>query len=89
MNKMRELLDIRRRSESMNSHGLISGIHIPEPTEYEYLRNILVEFMLGREPVTLAKVIAAVMRFSHEQTDEIIKKQESFHTTSFNQFKNS
>lgn len=24
---------------------------IPEPTEYEYLRNILFEFMMGREPM--------------------------------------
>lgn len=53
------------------------GLHLPQPTEYEYLRNILFEFMIGREPVTLAKVIAAVMRFSNDQTDQIVKKQEA------------
>lgn len=29
----------------------ILGVHLPQPTEYEYLRNILFEFMIGREPV--------------------------------------
>lgn len=29
----------------------ILGVHLPQPTEYEYLRNILLEFMMGREPL--------------------------------------
>lgn len=63
----------------------ILGVHLPQPTEYEYLRNILFEFMMGREPLTLAKVIAAVMRFSNEQTDQIIRKQEALqHNIKFN-----
>lgn len=54
--RLKELLNIRRFAESENSHNtehtpLISGVHLPEPTEYEYLRNILFEFMIGREPV--------------------------------------
>lgn len=51
--RLRELLDIRKRAEANSQNGvpLISGVHLPEPTEYEYLRNILFEFMMGREPV--------------------------------------
>ena len=51
--RLKELLNIRRFAETNNSENtpLISGIHLPEPTEYEYLRNILFEFMVGREPV--------------------------------------
>ena len=51
--RLKELLNIRRFAETNNTENtpLISGVHYPEPTEYEYLRNILFEFMIGREPV--------------------------------------
>ena len=51
--RLKELLNIRRFAETHNSENtpLLSGVHLPEPTEYEYLRNILFEFMVGREPV--------------------------------------
>lgn len=29
----------------------ILGVHLPAPTEYEYLRNILLKFMMGQEPL--------------------------------------
>ncbi|RWS28082.1 golgin subfamily A member 4-like protein [Leptotrombidium deliense] len=71
--KLKELLSIR--NNAVNSSK--TGINMPEPTEYEYLRNILFEYMMGREPETLAKVIAAVLRFNNEQTEQILRKQES------------
>ena len=51
--RLKELLNIRRFAETNehNSTPLVSGVHLPEPTEYEYLRNILFEFMIGREPL--------------------------------------
>ncbi|KAF7494600.1 Golgin subfamily A member 4 [Sarcoptes scabiei] len=70
------------KSDSDVENCAILGIHLPQPTEYEYLRNILFEFMVGREPVTLAKVIAAVMRFNTDQTEQIIRRQESIHLSS-------
>ncbi|XP_055939687.1 golgin subfamily A member 4-like [Argiope bruennichi] len=52
---------------------------IPEPTEFEYLKNIIYEYMMGKEPVTLAKVIAAVLRFSDKQTQQVIRREEARH----------
>ncbi len=50
--RLKELLNIRRFAETQNSENMpLLGVHLPEPTEYEYLRNILFEFMMGREPV--------------------------------------
>lgn len=43
-----------KANENSNSdmeNCALLGVHLPQPTEYEYLRNILYEFMMGREPV--------------------------------------
>ena len=40
---------------------------LEEATEYEYLKNILYQYMLGKEPLTLAKVLATVVKFTPEQ----------------------
>ncbi|KAK0044523.1 golgin subfamily A member 4-like isoform X3, partial [Biomphalaria pfeifferi] len=48
-----------------------------EPTEFEYLKNILYEYMMGKETKTLTKVIATVVRFSEEQTRNVLSKTES------------
>lgn len=48
-----------------------------ESLEIEYLKNILFEYMMGRETLTLAKVIAAVVRFSDEQLVKILEKEEA------------
>ncbi|XP_076167999.1 uncharacterized protein LOC143147042 isoform X2 [Ptiloglossa arizonensis] len=45
-------------------------------TEIEYLKNILFEYMMGRETMVLARVIAAVVKFDQEQTSKILKKEE-------------
>lgn len=74
--RLKELLEIRKNAE--NKSDLINpsklNVHIPEATEFEYLRNILFEYMMGREPVTLTKVISAVLRFNQDQTDEILRR---------------
>lgn len=54
---------------------------LPEPTEFEYLKNIIYEYMMGKEPVTLAKVIAAVLRFNDVQTQQVIRREEARHPT--------
>uniref|UniRef100_A0A0M3INQ0 GRIP domain-containing protein n=1 Tax=Ascaris lumbricoides TaxID=6252 RepID=A0A0M3INQ0_ASCLU len=52
-----------------------------EPTEAEYLRNVLYRYMseretLGKESVTLARVIATVAKFSREQVEAVVAKEE-------------
>ncbi|KAL2740586.1 golgin subfamily A member 4-like isoform X1 [Vespula squamosa] len=49
---------------------------LEDSTEIEYLRNILYEYMMGKETMVLAKVIAAVVKFDQEQTAKILKKEE-------------
>lgn len=49
---------------------------LEDSTEIEYLRNILFEYMMGRETMVLARVIAAVVKFDQEQTTKIMKKEE-------------
>ncbi|XP_074597453.1 uncharacterized protein LOC141852357 [Brevipalpus obovatus] len=74
--RLKELLELCSKKEmTKDSSGCLNNV--PEPTEFEYLRNIMFEFMMGREPMTLAKVIAAVLRFSDDQTEQVVKRQES------------
>lgn len=49
---------------------------LEDSTEIEYLRNILFEYMMGKETMVLARVIAAVVKFDQEQTAKILKKEE-------------
>ena len=49
---------------------------LEEATEYEYLRNILYQYMLGKESLTLAKVLATVVKFSPEQMQNIVLHEE-------------
>ncbi|XP_026825323.1 golgin subfamily A member 4 isoform X2 [Ooceraea biroi] len=49
---------------------------LEDSTEIEYLRNILFEYMMGRETMVLARVIAAVVKFDQDQTTKILKKEE-------------
>lgn len=43
-----------QRQNSDYEHCAILGVHLPAPTEYEYLRNVMLEFMMGKEPVVSA-----------------------------------
>uniref|UniRef100_A0AAF5PP86 GRIP domain-containing protein n=1 Tax=Wuchereria bancrofti TaxID=6293 RepID=A0AAF5PP86_WUCBA len=66
---------ILRDKEDLNSVVFV------ESTEAEYLRNVLYRYMneretLGRESVTLARVIATVARFTHEQVNTVVAKEE-------------
>ncbi|KAJ4439450.1 hypothetical protein ANN_07574 [Periplaneta americana] len=78
--ELRRLLSLRKTSNS--SDNRISGFTTLEDacTELEYLRNILYEYMMGREPVVLARVIAAVVKFDSEQTTNVLQKEEQKQT---------
>ncbi|KAG8229517.1 hypothetical protein J437_LFUL004923 [Ladona fulva] len=53
---------------------------LEDATELEYLRNILYEYMMGKEPMVLARVIAAVVKFDDEQTKKVLTKEEQKQT---------
>eukprot|EP00092_Neocalanus_flemingeri_P054245 GFUD01063881.1.p1 GENE.GFUD01063881.1~~GFUD01063881.1.p1 ORF type:complete len:1583 (+),score=606.32 GFUD01063881.1:211-4959(+) len=44
--------------------------------EFEYLRNILYEYMMGRQPLILVKVLGAIVKFSPDQVSAIVKAEE-------------
>ncbi|XP_072454999.1 golgin subfamily A member 4 isoform X2 [Notamacropus eugenii] len=48
-----------------------------EPTEFEYLRKVLFEYMMGRETKTMAKVITTVLRFPADQTQKILEREDA------------
>ncbi|KAI0221239.1 Golgin subfamily A member 4 [Lamellibrachia satsuma] len=55
--------------------SLASPLHA-DTTEMEYLRNIIFEYMMGKETKTLCKVITTVLKFSDEQSRKILEKEE-------------
>ncbi|XP_037076302.1 uncharacterized protein LOC119097360 [Pollicipes pollicipes] len=68
--ELRRLLELRAAPPAHGQPGL------DPDTELEYLRNILFEYMMGKEPLTLAKVIAAVLKFSSDQTEKVLEREE-------------
>merc|ERR1719300_409243 len=51
-------------------------ISLEDYPEFEYLRNILYEYMMGRQPMILVKVLAAIVKFSPDQVSSIVKAEE-------------
>ncbi|RZF47178.1 hypothetical protein LSTR_LSTR004887 [Laodelphax striatellus] len=64
---------IAMKKHSSDKHNDVS---IEDCTEMEYLRNILFEYMMGKEPVIMAKVLSAIVKFDPEQTNKILQKEE-------------
>lgn len=65
----------RRLDEALVS---LRHLHsLQENTELEYLRNILYEYLTGSgtHSVTLAKVLAAVVKFDDAQTQQVLQKE--------------
>ncbi|CAI2347583.1 unnamed protein product [Caenorhabditis sp. 36 PRJEB53466] len=65
-----------RKTSSMELHG------IADPAEAEYLKNVLYRYMtnresLGKESVTLARVIGTVARFDDSQMRQVISSEEA------------
>lgn len=79
--ELRRIIELGKASNaesSSSSNGVGSGFHgsLEEATELEYLRNIMFEYMMGRQPATLSKVVAAIVKFTPEQTRKIAEKEE-------------
>ncbi|EEB19471.1 conserved hypothetical protein [Pediculus humanus corporis] len=56
------------------------GGGLENDTEYEYLRNILYEYMMGKEQMVLAKVLSAIVKFNDEQTHNVLEKEQQRQT---------
>ncbi|KAB1264458.1 Golgin subfamily A member 4 [Camelus dromedarius] len=54
-----------------------------EPTEFEYLRKVLFEYMMGHETKTMAKVITTVLKFPDDQTQKILEREDARLMVSF------
>ncbi|XP_057198291.1 golgin subfamily A member 4 isoform X3 [Triplophysa rosa] len=48
-----------------------------EPTEFEYLRKVMFEYMMGRETKTMAKVITSVLKFPPDQAQTVMEREDS------------
>ncbi|XP_069469309.1 golgin subfamily A member 4 isoform X2 [Ambystoma mexicanum] len=48
-----------------------------EPTEFEYLRKVMYEYMMGKETKTMAKVITTVLRFPADQAQKILEREDA------------
>ncbi|KAI5611533.1 golgin subfamily A member 4 isoform X1, partial [Silurus asotus] len=49
----------------------------PEPTEFEYLRKVMFEYMMGRETKTMAKVITSMLKFPADQAQKVLEREDS------------
>ncbi|XP_066483303.1 golgin subfamily A member 4 isoform X2 [Tiliqua scincoides] len=48
-----------------------------EPTEFEYLRKVMFEYMMGHETKTMAKVITTVLKFPADQVQKILEREDA------------
>ncbi|KAJ6661942.1 hypothetical protein lerEdw1_012789 [Lerista edwardsae] len=48
-----------------------------EPTEFEYLRKVMFEYMMGNETKTMAKVITTVLKFPADQVQKILEREDA------------
>lgn len=81
-----ELEKMKIKNEKLNrklDETLITLNHCTElsnSTEIEYLRNVLYNYMLGKESLVLARVIAAVCKFDQKQTEIVLQKEQQKQT---------
>ncbi|XP_072908512.1 golgin subfamily A member 4 isoform X2 [Hemitrygon akajei] len=71
------------RISDRDGNYAVDGSVITEPTEIEYLKKVLYEYMMGKETKTLAKVITTVLKFPSDQTQKILEREESRSSTSW------
>lgn len=65
-----------KRSRRNSAESPEWGGGLENDTEHEYLRNILYEYMMGREPLVLAKVLSAIVKFDKQQTRSVLEKEQ-------------
>lgn len=81
-----ELQKAKNQNDKLNrklDETLVTLNHCAElstSTEVEYLRNVLYNYMIGKESLVLARVIAAVCKFDPHQTDVILQREQQKQT---------
>lgn len=81
-----ELQKLKNKNEKLNrklDETLVTLNHCAElstSTEVEYLKNVLYNYMLGKESLVLARVIAAVCKFDPAQTEAVLQKEQQKQT---------
>nr|CAH7715131.1 unnamed protein product [Callosobruchus chinensis] len=77
-----ELQKMKNQNDKLNrrlDETLVTLSHcvdLSTSTEIEYLRNVLYNYMMGKESLVLARVIAAVCKFDPQQTELILQKEQ-------------
>ncbi|XP_042206402.1 golgin subfamily A member 4-like [Homarus americanus] len=77
--ELKALLELKRRTRGGVGGGVTGtrlGMALEEAAEFEYLKNILYQYMLGKETQTLSKVLCAVVKFDSQQQQEILDHEE-------------
>ncbi|XP_072379035.1 uncharacterized protein [Diabrotica undecimpunctata] len=81
-----ELQKLKNQNDKLNrklDETIVTLNHCAElstSTEVEYLKNVLYNYMLGKESLVLARVIAAVCKFDPHQTELIMQKEQQKQT---------
>ncbi|KAJ8916653.1 hypothetical protein NQ315_000298 [Exocentrus adspersus] len=81
-----ELQKVKNQNEKLNrklDETLVTLNHCAElstSTEVEYLKNVLYNYMLGKESLVLARVIAAVCKFDPQQTENVLQREQQKQT---------
>lgn len=78
----------------LSDHETISSPHVSlsgnhhnyhhmslEATEIDYLRRIIASYMMGTDPVTMAKVIVAVLKFPEDEKQKLIENEKAKNST--------
>ncbi|XP_066534450.1 golgin subfamily A member 4 isoform X2 [Hoplias malabaricus] len=50
---------------------------LSEHTEFEYLKKVMFEYMMGRETKTMAKVITSMLKFPPDQAQKVLEREDS------------
>ena len=53
---------------------------LEDASEFPYLKNVLYQYMLGKESDTLVRVLATVVKFTPEELNEVIRHEEKKHS---------
>ena len=53
---------------------------LEDASEFPYLKNVLYQYMLGKESETLARVLATVVKFTPDELREVIRHEEKKHS---------
>ncbi|XP_018565480.1 golgin subfamily A member 4 [Anoplophora glabripennis] len=81
-----ELQKVKSQNDKLNrklDETLVTLNHCAElssSTEVEYLKNVLYNYMLGKESLVLARVIAAVCKFDPQQTENVLQREQQKQT---------